>query len=325
MSAGANPQQLLAEPVCGMTWGWTGVRGTWDTPAAARSMAAMAEHGVTWTALAYAAEQATPFSTEIPFEQEPTVAGNEIVAAIRRAHGLGLKVCLKPVVNVADGTWRAHIGFFDWDVPGEPSWTEWFESYRRFILRAAEIAQAEACAMLCIGCEMVRADGQDAHWRRLVADVRRVYTGLVTYNCDKYQEDRVSWWDAVDVISSSGYYPMDSWPQQLDRIERVVEASGKPFFFMEAGCPSRDGSPALPNDWNLVGAPSGEAQAEYYRAMFDECRARPWVRGLMLWDWPAELYPAAEAEENDDYCPYGKPAARIMAEQYAAWARTEHA
>ncbi len=316
---GLDAAHILAEPICGMTWGWTGVRGTWDTPAAERSMTAMAEHGVTWTALAYAAEQATPFSTEIPFGDEPTVADAEIVAAIRRAHGLGLKVCLKPVVNVADGTWRAHIGFFDWDVPGEPSWTEWFESYRRFILHSAAIAEAERCEMLCIGCEMVRADGQEAQWRRLIAEVREVYSGLITYNCDKYQEDRIGWWDAVDVISSSGYYPMDAWPQQLDRIERVVRASGKPFIFMEAGCPSREGSPARPNDWNLVGAPSGEAQAEYYRVMFDACRARPWVRGLVLWDWPAELYGADAAAQNDDYCPYGKPAARIMTEQFAEW------
>ena len=324
MTAGTTPtHEALTEPVCGMTWGWTGVRGSWNTPNASRSMAAMADHGVNWTALAYAAEQATPFSTDIPFDAAPTVTDVEIVSAIREAHGLGLKVCLKPVVNVADGTWRAHIGFFDWDVPGEPSWTEWFESYRRFILHAAAIAEAEQCEMLCIGCEMVRADGQEAHWRSLIAAVRGVYSGLITYNCDKYQEDRVTWWDAVDVISSSGYYPIGAWEQQLDRIEPVVEASGKPFFFMEAGCPSRVGSPELPNDWNLVGAASGTAQEEYYRAMFDACRARPWVRGLMLWDWPADLYDLADAVTDTDYCPYGKPAAAVMSEQYADWIRTE--
>jgi hypothetical protein len=230
-----------------------------------------------------------------------------------------MKVCLKPVVNVADGTWRAFIGFFDWDVPNEPSWTQWFASYTRFILHAARIAEAERCEMLCIGCEMVRADGQEAHWRELIARVREVYSGPITYNCDKYQEDHVSWWDAVDVISSSGYYPIDQWEQQLDRIEPVVTSSGKPFFFMEAGCPSREGSSRLPNDWNLAGAPSCDEQLRYYQEMFRACRDRDWVRGLMLWDWPADLYPPEEAAGNDDYCPYGKPAALFMTAQYAAW------
>jgi hypothetical protein len=319
VSASAAAELLRRDPVRGMTWGWVGTRGTWATPEARDSMRRMTEHAVTWTALAYAAEQATAFSTEISLDAAPTVTDDEIVGAIREAHALGLKVCLKPVVNVADGTWRAHIGFFDWDVPGEPSWTQWFASYREFILHAAGIAEAEGCEMLCIGCEMVRADGQEAHWRALIADVREVYSGPITYNCDKYQEDRVAWWDAVDVISSSGYYPIDQWEAQLDRIERVVEAHGKPFLFMEAGCPSREGSAALPNDWNLVGSPSGAEQLRYYEAMFSGCRSRPWVRGLMLWDWPALLYPLDEADANDDYCPYGKPAGELMVREYAAW------
>lgn len=306
-------------PVCGMTWGWVGTRGEWATPAAADSMRLMAEHAVSWTAIAYSALQATAFSTEIGFRDEPTVTDDEIVWAIREAKALGMKVCLKPVVNVEDGTWRAFIGFFDWDVPGEPSWTQWFASYTEFILHAARIAEAEGCEMLCIGCEMVRADGQEAHWRALIAKVREVYSGLITYNCDKYQEDRVTWWDAVDVISSSGYYPVDTWDAQLDRIAPVVEASGKPFFFMEAGCPSREGSAQLPNDWNLVGDPSGQEQLTYYREMFRAVRARDWVDGLMLWDWPANLYAREDAAGNDDYCPYGKPAAPYLVEQYSQW------
>ncbi|MEJ1154644.1 glycoside hydrolase family 113 [Microbacterium marmarense] len=302
-----------------MTWGWVGTRGTWATESARESMSAMAKHSVTWTALAYAALQPTPFSTEIDVDAQPTVTDDEVIWAIREAHSLGLNVCLKPVVNVGDGTWRAHIGFFDWDVPGEPSWTQWFQAYTRFIVHAARIAEAEGCAMLCIGCEMVRADGQEQHWRQLIAAVRQVYSGILTYNCDKYQEDHVSWWDAVDVISSSGYYPIDTWEQQLDRIEKVVAQADKPFFFMEAGCPSREGSPMLPNDWNLSGAASEEAQLEYYREMFRACRARDWVGGLMLWDWPAQLYSADAAARNDDYCPYGKVAAEFMSQQYATW------
>ncbi|MBD7957335.1 1,4-beta-xylanase [Microbacterium sp. Sa4CUA7] len=308
-----------------MTWGWTGVRGTWSTDAADRSMREMADHGVTWTALSYAALQATAFATDIPFDAEPTVTDEEIVGAIRRAHGLGMQVCLKPVVNVADGTWRAHIGFFDWDVPGEPSWTAWFASYTRFIVHAARIAEAEGCAMLSIGCEMVRADGQEQHWRRLVQAVRAEYSGLITYNCDKYQEDRITWWDAVDVISSSGYYPIDEWETQLDRIAPVVEAAGKPFLFLEAGCPSRTGSPQRPNDWSLPGEPDGQEQLRYYRAMFDAISRREWVSGVVLWDWPAHLYDASEARTNDDYCPYGKPAGDYLRETYRALQRKDPA
>jgi hypothetical protein len=282
-------------------------------------MRLMSEHSVNWATVAYAAYQDTAQSTQIHYREAPTVTEDEIRWAVREAKSLRMKVCLKPVVNCADGTWRAHIGFFDWDVPGEPTWAQWFASYSEFILDSARIAQEEGAEMFCIGCEMVRADSQEHHWRSLVAAVREVYHGIVTYNCDKYQEDHVTWWDAVDVISSSGYYPIGTWDAQLDRIEAVVKRENRPFLFMESGCPSRTGSPDLPNDWSLAGTPDGAAQLSWYEDAFAAARRRDWVGGFMLWDWPAELYGLAEAAANDDYCVYGKPAGTFLTSAYADW------
>ncbi len=193
--------------------------------------------GIHWTALSFAAVQAHAQSTTIPFRDEPTVTEEEVRHAIAEAKRHGLHVCLKPVVNCANSTWRAHINFFDHDVPCEPKWSEWFASYTEYIVHYARVAEETGCEMLCIGCEMAQTDRREQEWRELIAAVRRVYSGIVTYNCDKYQEDRVGWWDAIDVISSSGYYPVGEWNNQLDRIEGVVRRFGKPFFFMEAGCP----------------------------------------------------------------------------------------
>ena len=171
-----------------MTWGWTGVRGTWAGPAAAASIAEMTKLNVNWTAIAFAAVQEMPQSTEIPYWSEPTVSDEEIRWAIREAKSHGIKVCLKPVVNVGNGTWRAHIGFFDQNTPGEPSWGEWFASYGKFIAYYAAIAEEEGCEMFCIGCEMVQTDKREQEWRDLIALVRTLYSGPITYNCDKYQE-----------------------------------------------------------------------------------------------------------------------------------------
>ncbi|MFJ4232703.1 PfkB family carbohydrate kinase [Cellulosimicrobium cellulans] len=311
-----RPAPFTGAPVTGMTWGWTGVRGTWTGPGADRSMDELRGLGVDWVAVTFSAKQDTPQSTTVRYGDEPTVTDDEVRAAIRAAKARGWKVCLKPVVDSADGTWRAFIGFFDEDVPGEPSWDEWFASYTEFVVHHARIAAEEGAEMLCVGCEMVRADGRDAQWRALVAAVREVYDGLVTYNCDKYQEDRVTWWDAVDVIGSSGYYPAGTWEHHLDRIEAVVAREDKPFVFLEAGCPSREGSPARPNDWTLAGPPSGEAQAAWLAEMFDACSRRPWVSGYFLWDWPTPLYAEAEAAVNDDYCMYAKPGADVVRRAY---------
>ncbi len=301
-----------------MTWGWTGDRGTWGTPEAERSLDAMEPLNLSWVTLAFAALQDTVVSTEIGWRDDPAPTDDEVRWAVRAVHDRGWKACLKPTVNCRDGIWRGYIGFFDWDVPGEAHWGDWFAAYQEYIVHFATIAEQEGAEMLCIGCEMVRADPREAEWRALVAAVRQVYTGVVTYNCDKYQEDRLTWWDAVDVISASGYYPTGEWETQLDRVEQVAREHGKPFLFIEAGCPSRDTSPARPNDWTLVGSPSVQAQADYLAEMFEACRGRGWVGGFALWDWPVHLYDPADAATNDDYCVYAKPGQDVVAAYYAS-------
>ncbi|BEP14739.1 hypothetical protein acdb102_30500 [Acidothermaceae bacterium B102] len=306
----------LAPYVAGMTWGWTGVRGTWDTPDADRSMRAMAAStAANWVAVTFAALQATAQSTQIHWRDAPTVTDDEVRAEIARARSLGLSVCLKPVVNCADGTWRAHINFFDVDVPPEPKWSDWWASYTEFMTHYAAIAQETGCAMLCIGCEMVQTDRRADEWRALIGTVREVFDGLITYNCDKYQEDHVTWWDAVDVMSSSGYYPVGHWDEQLDRIEAVVAREGKPFLFLEAGCPSRAGSQHLPNDWTFDGPPSLEAQRAWYAEAFASTSQRDWVGGFVLWDWPAAL-PVGDPAQGRGYDIIGKPAADLVRDHY---------
>ena len=203
------------------------------------------------------------------------------------------------------------------DVPCEPKWSDWFASYTEFIVHYARIAQAEGVELFCVGCEMVQTDRRADDWRAVVAAVREVYSGIVTYNCDKYQESNVTWWDAVDVISSSGYYPIGDWDRQLDRIEAVVRREGKPFFFMEAGAMSTEGSQYLPNSWTLEGAISQEAQRDWYEAMFAACDGRDWVRGWVLWDWKARLYSLDAAAGDHEYELYGKLAEATVAERYS--------
>ena len=311
-----------SEPFCAMTWGWVGERGSWTGPRAQESLNALADTGVNWIIPAFSALQESAQSETVDRDLQPTVTDDEIRAIVRASHDRGLKVCLKPTVNCADGTWRAYIGFLEPDVPGEPTWGRWFESYTDFVLDAAMLAHEEHAEMLCVGCEMVRSDHREADWRRLIARVREVYDGPIAYNCDKYQEDRLTWWDAVDIMSSSGYYPSGRWNENLDRIEAAVQRTGKPFVFMEAGCPSRAGSSQRPNDWAFGGDADEIEQAHYLDEMFTQMRSRPWVRGAGLWDWPAALYPVANARENRDYCMYAKPGEDVLRRHVAQWLRS---
>ena len=260
--------------------------------------------------------QDTPQSEKIDFTSDAAVSDEELEAFIDYAHSKGLRVALKPTVNCKNGTWRAHISFFEEDVPCEPKWCNWFRSYSGFQRHFAEIAQRKGCEMFIAGCEMVQSEHRESEWRRVIADIRSVYGGPVSYNTDKYQEHNVKWWDAVDVISSSGYYPINDWENQLDRIEKVVHKFGKPFFFAECGCMSVENANLVPNDWSVRGKVDTEGQAEWFRTMFEACEKRSWVDGFAIWDWRGRLYPLENADTDAGYGIYGKPAEKVVREYY---------
>lgn len=235
-----------------------------------------------------AAVQNSPFDDAINFDGEHTTADWELLAMTCFARELGLRVFWKPTVNCLDGTWRAHIDFFDHEVPCETGWRNWFPAYTKFQLHFARLAQQAKIDCLILGCEMTQTERREYDWRTLIAAVRRVYDGLLTYNCDKYGEEYVPFWDALDMISSSGYYPINDIPRQLDRIGQVVQRYGKPFFFAEAGCMRIAGSAQCPNDWTLLGKADDFEQDHWYQAFFTAISGRPWVDGVGLWDWPLD-------------------------------------
>ena len=261
---------------------------------------------------AFAAQQDHCYSTTIDWTGSHMPNDNQLEDLIKYSKDKGLKTLVKPMLNVSDGYWRAYIRFFDEDVPCEPKWEEWFKSYGEYIIHYAQFCQKNNVDILIIGCELVGTDHRCDEWKSLVKNIRRIYNGALTYNCDKYQEHNVKWWDCVDVISSSGYYPADDWENQLDRIGKVVERYHKPFFFAETGCMSTVGSSLRPNDWEVEGDVSLSEQEEWYKKAFHAMGKRPWVSGAVLWSWNPQLVSEEEAKRHRYYEIYGKPAEAVV-------------
>ncbi|GHV51255.1 hypothetical protein AGMMS49579_06230 [Spirochaetia bacterium] len=311
------------EPIHGITFAPFPMRGVLGSEDAKKSLDALvARTGAGHIILTPAGIQDTPHSEHIDFSGDRTPSDDELTAFIKYAQSAGLQVILKPTVNCKDGTWRAFINFFDKDVPCEPKWNKWFASHEAFQLHYARIAEETGCALFILGCEMVMAERRADKWRDLVAKTKRVFSGPVSYNTDKYQEECVTWWDCVDVISSSGYYPSGSWETELDRIEGVVTRFKKPFFFAETGCMSVAGASRVPNDWTLTqNAADTAEQAAWYREMFAHTSKRPWVGGYGLWSWGASLYAEADAAADKGYDFYGKSAEGVVREYFSGKVR----
>ena len=307
----------MLEYINGITFAPFASRGTFNKEETYKSLDALIERThANFIILVPHGLQETAQSEDIIYDSEDNISDDELIKMITYIKNKGLRVALKPTANCKNGTWRAHINFFDEDVHCEPKWSNWFKSYTDFQLHYAKIAEETKCEMFIAGCEMVMSERRENEWRQLIKDIKNVYHGLVSYNTDKYQEHNVKWWDCVDVISSSGYYPINDWEKELDRIEKVVKKYDKPFFFAEAGCMSTEGSKLVPNDWMVKGDIDLQGQADWYEAMFKAIEKRPWVGGCALWSWHSDLYSADEAKAHRFYEIYEKPAEKVVAAYY---------
>lgn len=251
----------------------------------------------------FAAQQEHCYSTEINWTGSHMPKSNQLADLIQYSKSKGLKIIIKPMLNVNDGYWRAYIRFFDEDVPCEPKWSEWFSSYNEYLIYYAQFCEKNNVDMLIIGCELVGTDHRQDEWRELVGKIRKTYSGLLTYNCDKYQEHNVKLWDVLDYISSSGYYPVGTISKELNRIEKVSKEFNLPFIFTEAGCPSVKGASRIPNDWFLIknGEVCEDEQYNYFKELFEESAKREFIKGFCIWDWPMKS-PQNEKEKFD--CDY---------------------
>ncbi|WP_420831242.1 glycoside hydrolase family 113 [Paenibacillus lignilyticus] len=312
----------------GMTYGWNSSRGSYRQPYAVDSLRKLSETGSEWIALSFYTMQNNVYATEIPFDYGLTMTDRDIEHTVKEAKALGLKVCLKPVVNSKDGIWRAHIGFPE-ESSAEPYWDAWFQSYGNFLSHYAELAQELGCEMFCIGCEMVKTEAKQEHWSQLIARIRSIYDGPIVYNANHGSEERIKWFDQVDLIGTSAYYPVanqpgdseeemiSNWLPVREKMASLHAKFGKPIIFMEIGCRSALGCATMPWDFTHTELPvSEEEQANFYSSVLKVFWDEPWFAGFFWWDWSVKLYDREEAGSNVGFDIYGKKAEHILKEWY---------
>ncbi len=298
----------------GFTYGYDGRAGDFRTQEAKDSRQRLFETGVNWICLAFTVEQDTVLSREIRFHFGEDCSDRDIMAAIQDAHDHGVKVCLKPILNSGDHVWRARITFQDVDSDGKNRyWEEWFAAYKAFMLYYAELAEDTGCEMLCVGCEMCGTEQKEEYWRDLIAEVRKIYKGEISYNTNHGHEEDVNWFDAVDYVGTSAYFPVATsegasveimraeWEKVKPSLKAISEKWNKPLLFMEIGCRSAKGCASMPWDFSHKDLPHDEAEQV---AFYDSCLAtfgkEEWFAGAFWWDWSTKIYDSKETASTDN-------------------------
>jgi len=302
--------------------------GLYSDPNADRALAEMADMGVNWVSIVVTQYQDNIHSKAIgPTEGTPTDA--DVRHAIRTAHARGMKVMLKPHVDLWNDPdhWRGEIG------PGftAADWAQWFAAYRAFITHYAALAQDEGVEQFSVGVELKTTEGQAAQWRSTIAAVRDAFGGTLTYAGDWTSANGIGWWDALDLIGVDAYYPLaaagnstptatqmaNAWSPILNDLSALSAAQGnKPIIFTEIGYRSQDGAAQHPWEWQSGGAVDLAEQALLYRVAFEQVYNRPWFAGFYWWSWDPVPYQGGPCDNG--YTVHDKPAEDVVREWYGA-------
>ncbi|QQE11512.1 hypothetical protein JD969_18765 [Planctomycetota bacterium] len=236
-----------------------------------------------------------------------------VINAIQQSKSLGLKVILKPNVDLRDGNWRGHINASN----------TWFEGYKSFMNEWADVAESENVDVLCIGNEFSKTESWKNSWQSVASEVRGRYSGSITYgaNWDHYKQ--VKWWDAVDYVGMSAYFPLATdpnankdvmsakWNSLAADMKSWKDSKGldQQIMFTEAGYRSGDGAITAPYDFTMPLVEDLQEQADAYDALLGTMWDKDWWAGSMFWNW--ETDPNAGGS-GTGFTPQGKPALEVL-------------
>ncbi len=280
--------------------------------------------GANWIALIVKCNQASLNTTTIDCNTDDlTATDDELAHTIGYAHQLGLKVMLKPHINLVDPN-DATVGRHEINYGSdEGKWQEWFGNYTKMITHYASLAQENGAEYFVIGTELTATIGREADWRKLITEIRSIYHGPLTYASLTYLEpEQIQWWDALDSIGIDAYYALTvstqptlsqlqlAWKPLVAAMENLSERWQRPIVITEIGYMSVDGSARVPGYWGLDGATDVQEQADCYQAFFDVFEGKAWLQGVFWWSYSTD--PNQGGPEDRIYTPHNKPAEKIL-------------
>lgn len=248
-----------------------------------------------------------------------------IEKSIQLCKAADMKIMLKPQVYIPGG-WVGEM-----DADKEAQWKLWESSYRAYIFRLLNLAIEYEVDLFCIGTEYkIAARKREAFWRALIDEIRAQYNGKLCYSSNWDNYDQIPFWDALDYIGLSAYFPLSeaatpdienlkkAWMPIKKKLKKLSDKYNKPILFTEYGYLSADhcADKTWLNEDRIHQLPVNElAQANALEAMYASYWNEAWWAGGFLWKW----FPNGMGHEgyfDKDYTPQGKMAEKVVREWY---------
>ena len=199
-------------------------------------------------------------------------------------------------------------------------WDSWFEAYTTFALDQATTAEASGVDMLVIGKQIdgAVAAGNIERWKALIAKVREVYHGPISYAAytNQYGSQASDFpYEDTDFIIIYYYNGISEADEPTleelkasfenfnkEQFEPLSRKYGKPVIFLT---PFQSRDQGARQDWFEPSAPSPEVgqdllvQSEMYEALFQSIQNKDWVAGVWTWGyWWQDDFPTDTSYEK---------------------------
>lgn len=234
-----------------------------------------------------------------------------------------LKIMLKPHVWVLSKGWTG-----DYNLDTEDAWKNWENSFSKYILHYASVADSLGVEMYCIGTEYkIPSKDRPDFWRGLTKKIRKIYGGKITYaaNWDNYAN--ITWWDEMDYIGIDSYFPLANgddpsieeikkgWQPIKKNLSLFAKKWNKPILFTEYGFQSVNGGAG--RHWEVDKSSANTnmlIQSNAYQATFESVWNENWFSGGFLWKW--HLTNTGNKRNLTRFTPQGKPAQQVISKWY---------
>lgn len=250
------------------------------------------------------------------------------------ADSLEMKIILKPHLWLghynSKGQARSSIGFSE-----ENLWQEWEADYTKFLLHYAHLAEQIGAEILVIGTELARSTRErPQYWQRLIATIRMVYKGQLTYAANWWKEyEEIQFWNQLDYVGIQAYFELsneptptnvmltDGWKPHIQTMSGLSKRLNRPVLFTELGYRSISDAAAKPWRWpshDEIGqaTPKNDIQVQLYHVFFNEIWHEPWFQGAILWKWHGN--PNKSRTASIGFTPQGKPAEALIRQWFTA-------
>lgn len=266
-----------------------------------------------WVEMIVSFSQSSLTDTHVSASSGPTP--DELNVGVMNARAAGLRVFLKPLLNVRDATdsWNGDISFAT-----HAEAQQWFQSYWAAYGPYVKAAASAGVSQVSLGAEYSKLQNEyPDQWEWLIQQISGVFHGPLTYelNHDTLTGPQPAWLrdPHLTYLGVSMYLSLQSTPKDISvsEIERLWQAQiiplldhfskaeGKRLILSEVGY--RNTADCLYQPWTHTSAAPADPtlQGAAYAAALAETMRDPHIAGAFFWAWQNGIFtpgqPATQA------------------------------